>query len=362
MAAKSQVFFSFLSAFRAYELILEGCNCWLPWHSCLLIWSFPPSPAEPFFHTFLPNVSPLCPFCSSKVIILQGPAQVIFSPLTFQNNQPLPPWASAAQTVCRTQSIQGWQLWVFWSFLTTKSAHHLPSEGEHCFSCLLPHLCPAVLEAWETKGAEYWTGYQEAAPMIGQPVIRPETQFSHQWNVASEWGQWFTNSKNLFFFFFKAVEPFCATGISTLMCKPNERGALWVKQRWDPQPPPSPHWLCDSTLVKGLPADLWHLLMLYMPSDFETLTISQLVWFLPGLSCCHVEMFCSMALCPAISGHSILFCPLHTEPPGWAAGMLRSPSWGGRPLHLGRADELSWCLPWNSGLPGEEEVAWDPRS
>ena len=25
--------------------------------------------------------------------------------------------------------------------------------------------------------------------------------------------------------------------------------------------------------------------------------------------------------------------------------------------HLGRADELSWYLPWNSGLPGEEEVA-----
>ena len=29
-----------------------------------------------------------------------------------------------------------------------------------------------------------------------------------------------------------------------------------------------------------------------------------------------VEMFCSMALCPAISGHSILFRSLHTELPG----------------------------------------------
>ena len=76
-----------------------------------------------------------------------------------------------------------------------------------------------------------------------------------------------------------------------------------------------------------------------------------------SLSCSHIEMFCSMALSPAISGHSILFCSLHTGLPSWAAGMLRCPSRGGRPQRLVMADELSSYLPWDSGLPGEEEVA-----
>ena len=38
MAARSQVFFSFLSALKADQLMLESCNLWWLWHPYLLIW------------------------------------------------------------------------------------------------------------------------------------------------------------------------------------------------------------------------------------------------------------------------------------------------------------------------------------
>ena len=38
MAARWQMFFSFLCSLRAHWLILEGSNCWWWWHPCLLIW------------------------------------------------------------------------------------------------------------------------------------------------------------------------------------------------------------------------------------------------------------------------------------------------------------------------------------
>ena len=38
MAARSQAFFSFLSALRDHQLTLVGYNCWWLQHSCLLIW------------------------------------------------------------------------------------------------------------------------------------------------------------------------------------------------------------------------------------------------------------------------------------------------------------------------------------
>ena len=37
MAARWQLFFSFLSSLRAHQLTLEGCNCWRLWHPSLLI-------------------------------------------------------------------------------------------------------------------------------------------------------------------------------------------------------------------------------------------------------------------------------------------------------------------------------------
>lgn len=98
--------------------------------------------------------------------------------------------------------------------------------------------------------------------------------------------------------------------------------------------------------------------MLCMPNVSQILVVGQLVWFLQaGQSYCHVEVFCSMALRPVVSGHSIPFCSLHTRLPSWAAEMLHCPSWGGRTLYLGQAHEFSSYLPWDLGLPREEEAA-----
>ena len=38
MAARWQMFFSFLCSLRAHWLTLEGSNCWWWWQPCLLIW------------------------------------------------------------------------------------------------------------------------------------------------------------------------------------------------------------------------------------------------------------------------------------------------------------------------------------
>ena len=38
MAARWQLFFSFLSALRTHQLILKTWNCLLQWHPCLLVW------------------------------------------------------------------------------------------------------------------------------------------------------------------------------------------------------------------------------------------------------------------------------------------------------------------------------------
>ena len=104
-AARRQVFFSFPSSLRAHWLMLDTCNHWWLWHSCLLIW-------QEIFQVSSSYVS--YAFNRSPLSICHGPGAMCYIRDTAMVEMNQHPWVHRGSiNLLKPVNPKGHQPWIF---------------------------------------------------------------------------------------------------------------------------------------------------------------------------------------------------------------------------------------------------------